>query len=123
MKMTPRERADTELQALHVLFRYADHQDARVGRYAALVRRLERRVRVMRWVGVVTGIAFTAWAALQLITYGQTGESTTLALGVITLLLAGGYMTYGVHLSGRYLSRLATVRALLDVTEVAPPAA
>ncbi len=120
MSVTPRERAANELQELHLLFRYADYQDARAGRIDELLVRLEGRLRVMHWVGVAVGIAFAAWAALQFIIYGQTGEGSTLALAVLKMLLAGGYVTYWVYLSGHYAGQISKVRALLEVADKQP---
>jgi len=117
---SPRKRAAEELQVLEPLFRYADHQDFQAEGFAALTARLDRRLRLMRWLGLATGLAFMVWAVLQFIDYGQAGEPQTLALASFMLLLAAGYAYGMLYLPGRYLTRLAVARALLEVSDAVP---
>lgn len=118
---SPRNRAAEELQGLELLFRYADHQDFQAERYAALIQRLDHRLRRLGWAGVATGLGFFAWAALHFIDYGQAGEPQTLALAIFMFLLAAGYVTYGVHVWGRYCTRIAVAQALLGVSDAVSP--
>jgi len=117
---SPRERATEELRALAPLFRYADHQDFSAERFAPLTARLDRRLRLMRWVGLATGLAFMVWAVPQFIDYGQASEPQTLVLAGLMLLLAIGYAYGTLELSRRYLTRLAVARALLEVSDAVP---
>ncbi|NBB85023.1 MAG: hypothetical protein GVY12_02210 [Bacteroidetes bacterium] len=115
--VSPRKRAAEELQILKPLFRYADHQDFRTERFAALTARLDRRLRLMRWVGLATGLAFMVWAVFHFIDYGQAGELQTLVLASLMLLLAVGYAYGTLYLSRHYRTRLAVARALLEVSD------
>jgi len=119
--LSPRRAPPLVRLLLPVAHLYADKQDLKAGRYADLIARAERRLRIGAWSWMLM-VGMLAWRFMP---WG--GQASALsyfdaALGAVLLVVVGGM----AYLWGRTRERLAVSRDLLAEGEtgaagIAPP--